>query len=1202
MPRVPPKSRGFIDRAAQARIQAREAAPAAKAQGGLQVGLGPRAGAGQAAVAPLVAAQVPEKLAQRYAPELAAASKDLAALAAVGQRLEGHHAKQFGRVLEGVYKLLGRALDAAPEGERAALVQASLPALRGLVEAVGPTELLGPVMTGLSGLVDHGLRLEGRARLAPTPEERRQTFSAAAEGMQALLQRYAGRDGLAVAATCLPVLAEHAERATPDLTPKGRVALWDAAIALLSAAPPQEGLDLALAAQLTRRVADAIKGGASGLEALVRARDGYVEAHAVPLPDGLRARVEAQPAGPARTAAAALLGRLEALVAASPASGAALAPGAEALLAAAEAQLQAPHGPAAVTALAAVVGRLAGSPAAQAGLQVLAAHAEVLLAPGREAALAAAAKARSGADLADGLLALMADRVGAAPQGALRGLDDARALLVAFTAVEQGAVPHLAAVALRAAAPLDRPARTLAAFATRYGQAAAALAPRLGERPELASAVARAVEGSPEPGPRVAAMAQQLALVAETMPKVRLDEVLVGAGGRPGLATLTEPGRTRFSPAEDFLEPLLREAGPKLGGDAGKQLEVTRLAIGLADVMSGIAGNANPLFSRVRKDLAAALDEPHRLAGGPAGGGVLAVRAGQGAPTLSGAFARLDALPPELVLTAALHLDPKQQAWLQETLSKRVGLNEARQLRDTVCAAVETGNLGLIDALRTTKSSGKAVSAVTREVAMQFRAGKLAEVNFAALEAGLRAGQDPVAQQEGARLAAQLQGLDLAALTEGKLDPKGVADVMACGQIVGMMLSQFVDGYQPPMDTQIKYGELRPALLDVLKNVASGHWPAPKYEGEVNSRIMGRLSPKAQAVWRETGLTSAQPPAADAVVDAQLAEALTLLKGVAKLLPDAVRLSAPGLALTWDQASYDAVRAKQADLLNAFRGAEKGSPAHREASRALGPTRAAAAALELHLALARALAPEAEGPREVVTRLTATLEATKGALRKVASPELVRVLDEVQDAARGIAPKKREGTYAADEDTLPALITSHQSGCLSAGWGVRIWGLPGAAADANIKMLRVYRGDKQVWRTFLKFFPVKFEGYEGPALWVENPVADGGGDARERALLYKHALEKGQQMGLPVMCGADYDPGYDDLAQLARGMGREVKSGIPVKLFFEQGNTPVQHSDGVLSTTQGSNVNNHGRIRDFRGENEFWERDKTMRTVVMPQV
>ena len=201
---------------------------------------------------------------------------------------------------------------------------------------------------------------------------------------------------------------------------------------------------------------------------------------------------------------------------------------------------------------------------------------------------------------------------------------------------------------------------------------------------------------------------------------------------------------------------------------------------------------------------------------------------------------------------------------------------------------------------------------------------------------------------------------------------------------------------------------------------------------------------------------------------------------------------------------------------------------------------------------------------------------------------------------RGIAPRRREGSYAADEDTLPALITSHQSGCLSAGWGVRIWGLPGAAADANIRMLRVYRDDKQVWRTFLKFFPVKFEGYEGPALWVENPVADGGGNAQERALLYRHALEKAQKMGIPVMCGADYDPGYDDLFQVARSLGRDVKSNLPVTLYFEQGNTPLQHSDGVLSTGQGNNTNKHGRIRDFRGDNEFWERDKQMRIVVMP--
>ncbi|MCA9551078.1 MAG: hypothetical protein KC933_13675, partial [Myxococcales bacterium] len=235
MPRVPPKSRGFIERAAAARIQARGEQAGANPQAGLPVGLGPRAAAKPAAVAALVEAQVPEKIAKQHGTALSAAVGDIGALAAVGRRLEGHHAKQFGRVLEGVYKLLGRALDAAPPEARAGIVQASLPELRGLVDAVGPTELLGPVMTGLSGLVDHGLRLEAKGRLAPSPDERQSMFADAAAGMRALLARYAGRDGLAVAASCLPVLAEHAERATAGLTPKGRAPIWDSAIALLLA-------------------------------------------------------------------------------------------------------------------------------------------------------------------------------------------------------------------------------------------------------------------------------------------------------------------------------------------------------------------------------------------------------------------------------------------------------------------------------------------------------------------------------------------------------------------------------------------------------------------------------------------------------------------------------------------------------------------------------------------------------------------------------------------------------------------------------------------------------------------------------------------------------------------------------------------------------------------------------------------------------
>src|SRR5262249_8790002 len=135
----------------------------------------------------------------------------------------------------------------------------------------------------------------------------------------------------------------------------------------------------------------------------------------------------------------------------------------------------------------------------------------------------------------------------------------------------------------------------------------------------------------------------------------------------------------------------------------------------------------------------------------------------------------------------------------------------------------------------------------------------------------------------------------------------------------------------------------------------------------------------------------------------------------------------------------------------------------------------------------------------------------------------------------------------------------------------RRWALAGSAADANIRMLRTYNGDKFSYRAFLKVFYVEFPGYKGPALWLDEPCCEGEEKDGDQALLYRNAIRKGKAMGIPVMA-----PG-SDFTEEGEKMGLKTREEN-VKFTVDGGNTDCMHSDHMFGGA--------GNLRELRGRKQ----------------
>lgn len=1179
------------------RAEARRAADKAPGRPGRPVpeapGLAPKQGLGA-----LKAVGIPDKVAAQHGPSFEAALQPLGALARAGSQLEGWQAKAFGRSLEQLYKTIGQHLAQLPEANRPAAAKATLEAMQRLIERARAPELLVPALSSAAGVLDEGTRALGKQRLKATPAEAARLGVGAAEAITALLEAMVGRAGQGTALNVYPQLVEQIGITLPAHGPADRDALLGTVRDLLLEGTPRRGIELTGAARVAELVAKASRAQPGKVEAIAAAvreavleplRDHHAqtqalvaEAPALPTPalqaghgalsQGLQAVLAANPQGPEE-----LFGQIEQL---------------QALLRSlAPTAVRMPATPEIWAQLGPVLERSAESPAIGELLGFLRTHLKALPsraeAPKLLAALAAAPDERAfGRRLLDLVVAVRGAKLPAGEQveeilKAFEALPSTSAVQVALAFA--GVVPtnqedhKLLSILTRQAARTrpDDPAKALQSLAAGYARFAGQLAPypQLRDvRKGLLEALALASPQIEQPNQQ--GLMQALGRARATLPLFDPSALLRGGEGRPPILEMTDRKVAFATRPADFMASLLNAAKAPAANDAELSAYLAPLAVRLAVDAGHIQNGAKLQLPRILEDWTTAVAQPAKLrhAARAQQGGALKARE---QPSVRGFLEAHPELPLDLAFTAGLHLSPEQLAWVVEEVRTTRGRDTVRALRDFVFAAVQAQRLDLVEAARTSESPPKAKSAILREVAQSFRTGQVAEIPFDAIVAGLAAGGDPMADILAAKAKAAFAGLDLAELAEGKVEAAGLDEITRISKNVAELLTQYKKGFVS-MDKQIDMGRLREPLLGAMKSVLQGTWPAPKYEDENGRRQMAILTPAQQEAWRRTTVTPAQVADAGGAPQ-RLEESLALVRGLAKAVPEAVRLEGGDLPRTWDVASVQALRQLRDDGVAALRAAEKGSKEHRALGARLGDINARLALIELVVEAERVLPdPQVDG-RSALRGLAPLLTAAVGPLRKAGARGAAEAADEAAAFARTLQGSPRTGRHAADEDGFAQLVDSHKSGCLSPGSKLRRWGICGSLVDANTRMLRVLEGEKQLYRTFMRVLQAELPGYRGPVLWVENPIADGGGQASDLQLLYAGLYQKAAEMGVPVL----HQRGAGQLPP-----GWKTKQA-QVTLTIDGGHTGLMHSDALGQQTHQQNAG------------KTWNLQKTL-TVVSP--
>jgi hypothetical protein len=452
--------------------------------------------------------------------------------------------------------------------------------------------------------------------------------------------------------------------------------------------------------------------------------------------------------------------------------------------------------------------------------------------------------------------------------------------------------------------------------------------------------------------------------------------------------------------------------------------------------------------------------------------------------------------------------------------------------------------------LRTCKASPRAIGAVLQFVAYEFRNPSKKRIPWATICVGLAFGGDPIADIYG----------DLAKQALKKLDLDGVKPTPEGGKIIARLskglglLWDFIENDEAHVD-RFDYTPLKQPLVDSVKSVLDGSWPKVKYENDAAKQALSILTPEQQAIWRSNDITNS--------ANKNKADPQTIYKfmdGLSKALPLEIKLedykefprihwTAPSLKRLKDQHEADIK-----ELLKAY-SPKLGHKAN------IGRT--LINVIDLKLELDRLV--ETKGN---ITDIKEKLESSLKVLSNLGLDGCTDVIKLI--LVNASIPKGKPGVYAADEDGIEQLLMSNVSGCLHINSGHRRWGLVGALADGNIKMLRTYHDGKMVYRGFLKVFKVKNHKYEGPCLWMDRAVADGGGGGPDFSLLAQHAWNKAKAMGIPLAWG---DAGHD----FPDGNKEQVANDF----FVHVGNTGVQHSDylfGGFGELKTGNKNGFKRV------------------------
>jgi hypothetical protein len=1098
---------------------------------------------------------VKSELAEAHGAFLETCEADLESLGASGRALEPFRAKQYTRTIDSFFKSLGKTLSQLEPDEAEAVAQASIAAMRKLVDAIGSNERLMPAIATLSSMLEiRGAHEPGAlAKNAPKALEILIEFAREQEGQRG------GHTAFHLLRNLIEVLerrtkglsAAQAQRGASEASEGGRdgfagpgtvyrPAMWREVAAFIERTMPASGIDQTFGADLNMSVLQALAGGSTWQDALQTAEQQAIATWA-PKHSAVLEQLGGLPPP--------LDGALADLIRANKTGDDALYGSAQQFAAQVAAQRHriGEHNQAIVDDLAVICTQIERSPAAAKILDYFAGILPSLLNCGPDVLMEV--RRRSGAlelALLDASAAL--NGFDAATIGEVKNiLDalpeplDAQAALAILDHLRSGAVTiplaHALADRARHASDYDELVRFAGKFAN-YFVALSVLGDQAGP---VAAALAKG-QGAAMPAAELAKIAQLGRSILRVLPGTPLTPLIGSDGdGRPGLADLR--ANLRHDP-QPLLDKLL---GPIEAEPAEHRPELLRRAIHVAREAAMIDRDIGTAFPRIEEDWRFGLAQPQELSFVPKGGKLHLVRSGS-EPTGLEFLRAHDRLPPELAFSAGRHLDQQQLVWLNKNVQSFFNNGRVRVLRDLVFAAIEAQRLDLIDAFVAERVDHKTMMANAEFVAVEFRQGRLQQLPIDRLVQGLNAARDAAAEITGERL--------------------GGAPTVGGQTALAKFKTQFdaLIAATPPEGTvyAAKGKNWRDPLEQVMNAVAAGNLPAWRAQCDVGKRQLEGLTAKQIEIWIRDDVTGNPDPKQAERPEVQ--RAFTLLKGLKEALPVEVRLGEfPGFEdMAWDQASLDRLRARHTELVAALHANERGTDEHRALSRQIGPVARRLAILELHQSLVQLAA----SPKDPVTALLenkALIHEALSSVRQLGGRGTVDAMRQIRDVARTIQSSPRDGRHAVDESTLEGMFGAFTGGCLLVPGGSNQVSLIEHIASVMYKIGRTINAGTTEVRGFARLYRFTFPGWEHKHA-IEMDVLKGPGgavvnDAGAKKMLHEHMLAKAEAMGLPYLT-------EDPVAiELAKAKGLTVLESQSVTFHVDHGHTGLHHAQNIENQT-----------------------------------
>jgi hypothetical protein len=470
------------------------------------------------------------------------------------------------------------------------------------------------------------------------------------------------------------------------------------------------------------------------------------------------------------------------------------------------------------------------------------------------------------------------------------------------------------------------------------------------------------------------------------------------------------------------------------------------------------------------------------------------------APSVDELSAWLDdaRLPPELRLTAHLHLPRADVDSLAEVISRCHSHGAIRELRDVVFACVEHDRRDLILSAIEGVSAKQEYLPSLHEVSQAFRQRTLS-AHALALALTSNPTLTPIAID--VRSALVKLGVDVSRATdEGLAEVEGwlpeaerlKAHVLAYAQAHG------------PREKR-RFIRASQVLVETLQEIVEGRWPAARYEGSIAEQLLQGLSDASCSAWREVfDRTYSTLVRFDESNWSSIAMQLQELGARAQEL-------ALAAGIRVDQARLEELEVQKIELVNARASNREIGPVMNELNLLrfiLSPktTPSDAAGVEAMFAAASAGVSAAKHHRfaDLAAALAALHPVVKAATD--ASVSKVRVVD-------SDAPWAFLKTFVGERCLVPGNASSS--------------GLIGYIANADTRHLLAYKGDKLVARSLMFVRPIRTRRFEGRALFLDYPLAPNTGSAApdECVSLIRAALDKAKLMNVPLAMRADFIDG-----------------------------------------------------------------------------